>query len=106
MTVESIMVLLTILSIVTSLVTEGVKRYLDNAKKKYASNIVVLIVAISVGIIGTAIFYIWNDYAWTTLNIICMFLMVGANWLGAMLGYDKVIQSITQIKTIKKGESL
>lgn len=98
MTVELFLMLLTALSIVTSLCTEGVKKLLDAMKIKYASNIVVLFVAVIVGGVGTSIFYIWNNFEWTTLNIICMFLMMCANWLGAMIGYDKVTQAIEQIK--------
>ena len=98
MTVELFLILLTMLSIITSLFTEGIKKFLDSLKIKYAANIVVLIVAVIVGGVGTSIFYIWNNFQWTTLNIICIFLMMCANWLGAMLGYDKVMQAIAQIK--------
>lgn len=98
MTVELFLILLTILSVVTSLFTEGVKMFLDSMKFKYASNVVVLLVSIFVGGVGTIVFYLWNDIAWTSLNIICLFLMICANWLCAMLGYDKVMQAITQIK--------
>lgn len=103
MTFEIFLILLTICSIVTSLVTEGIKKFLDSLEKKYASNVVVLIVAIAVGGAAASIFYLWNDYAWTSLHIIVMFLLMLANWLGAMLGYDKVIQAITQIKFKLKG---
>lgn len=98
MTVESFLILLTILSVVTSLFTEGIKNFLDSIYFTYVSNILVLVIAIVVGGVGTAIFYMWNDIAWTSLNIICIFLMMCANWLGAMLGYDKVMQAITQMK--------
>ena len=98
MTVEIFLILLTAFSLVTSLLTEGVKKVLDDIKFTYASNVLALVVAVIVGGAGTAIFYMWNDIAWTSLNIICIFLMMCANWLGAMLGYDKVIQAITQMK--------
>ena len=98
MTVELFLILLTILSVATSLFTEGVKMLLDSLNLKYASNIVVLFVSIIVGGIGTIVFYLWNNIAWTSLNIICLFLMICANWLCAMVGYDKVMQAITQIK--------
>ena len=98
MTVELFLILLTILSVATSLFTEGVKMLLDSLNLKYASNIVVLLVSIIVGGIGTIVFYLWNDIALTSLNIICLFLMICANWLCSMLGYDKVMQAITQIK--------
>jgi len=100
MTVELFLVLLTVLSVLTSLFAEGIKKFLDSMKLEYASNILVLIVAVLVGGIGTAVFYLWNDIAFTSLNIICLFLMMCANWLGAMIGYDKVTQAIKQIKGV------
>lgn len=105
MTFETFLILLAILSIVTSLFTEGIKHILDSFKVNYASNIVVLFVSVIVGGVGTVLFYLFNDYAWTTLNIICIFLMIAANWLGAMLGYDKIMQAITQIMKNKDVKS-
>lgn len=105
MTFNFFMILLTILSTITSLFTEGVKHFLDTLKVKYASNIVVFIVSLVVGSVGTVVFYLFNDIAWTTINIICIFLMVCANWLGAMIGYDKITQTITQIMTNKSSKA-
>ena len=99
MTVEVFMVLLSILSIVTSLCTQGVKKFLTSMKKNYAANIVVLVISIIVGGIGTVVYYMYDGVAWTPLNITIVFLMMLANWLGAMLEYDKIMQAITQIKS-------
>lgn len=98
MTIETFMILLAIFATFTSLFTESIKKCLDSVKVAYASNILVLGASALVGGLGTLIFYIFNDYAWTATNIICIFLMVCANWLVSMLGYDKVVQAITQLK--------
>lgn len=97
MTTEIFLILLTALSIVTSLLTEAVKKFLDELEFKYASNIVVLCIAVIIGGAGSAIFYVFNGFEFTTINIICIPLMICANWLVAMLGYDKVMQAIAQI---------
>jgi len=97
MTFELFMALLAVLSVLTSLCTEAIKTFLDSMEIEYASNIIVLAVAVFVGIIGTSVFYAWNDIAFTSLNIISIFLMVCANWLCAMLGYDKIMQAIAQM---------
>lgn len=102
MTIETFTSLLAVFAIITSLITEGVKNVLTSFNKKYPANIIVLCVSVLVGGIGTCLFYIWKDYAWTVKSIIWIFLMTGANWLGSMVGYDKVIQTITQIKVVKK----
>lgn len=98
MTVEKFLVLLTILSVATSLITEAVKKFLSAKSTTYASNIVVLVISIIVGGIGTIVFYMCTGIPWTALNIVMIFLMIVANWLGAMLGYDKIMQAISQIK--------
>lgn len=100
MTYDIFLMVLATLAVITSLVTNKVKEVLDNKKVKYASNIVVLVVAIVVGGVGTSVFYLWNNYEWTTLNIICIFLMCVANWLAAMFGYDKTKQTIEQVREI------
>ena len=97
MTVETFLSLLTILAVITGLLTEGVKKMLDEAEVKYASNIVVLVVSVIVGGFGTILFYSYTGTAWTSLNITNIFLMIIANWLVAMIGYDKVVQAIKQI---------
>lgn len=97
MTIELFLILLSAFAIVTSLFTEGIKHILDSLKVNYASNVVVLIVSIIVGGVGTVLFYLFNDIAWTTINIISIFLMCAANWLGSMIGYDKIMQAIEQI---------
>lgn len=103
MTVEVFLILLTIFATITSLFTEGIKKWLDSLEVQYAANIIVLVASVLVGGAGMVIFYLIFDYAWTSLNIICIFLMVCANWLGAMVGYDKVTQAIMQLKKTDKG---
>jgi hypothetical protein len=104
MTFEVFMLLLLAFSVFTSLFVEAWKMLLDSLKVEYASNILVLCMAIVVGGIGTAFFYTWNDIAFTVKNIISIILMVCANWLVAMLGYDKVVQAIAQLRGGNKDE--
>lgn len=102
MTFEIFLALLTAFSLFTGLFVEAVKMSFDALKINYASNIIALCVSALVGGLGTVLFIVWNDYGWTTQNIITVFLMVCANWLVAMLGYDKVVQAIKQLKGGRK----
>lgn len=97
MTIQIFLILLTIFASFTSLLTEGIKKFLTGLDKSYASNIIVLISAVVVGILGTSIAYLVIGVPWTLTNIAFILVMVIANWLGAMLGYDKVKQAITQL---------
>lgn len=101
MTLTLFMTLLVILAVCVSLITEAVKKFLDEAGVKYSSNIVVLIVAVIVGAGGTALMYLFLGIAFTSPNIVCMVLMAVAVWVGAMVGYDKVIQMMEQLKNLK-----
>lgn len=94
MTVEMFLTLLVFFSTATSLATEALKKVTGD---KIAYNVLVLIVAMIVGCGGTAIYYMGSDVPWTALNIIYMVLMGIANWIGAMVGYDKIKQLIGQI---------
>lgn len=104
MTIQIFLILLAIFATMTSLLTEGVKKFLDEMNIKYASNIVVLAAAVLVGGIGTVLAYLMLGLPFTFVNIICIPLMIVANWLGAMVGYDKIKQAILQINLKHKGE--
>ena len=101
MTLTLFMILFAIFAVIVSLITEAVKSLFDKLEVDYSSNVVVLIVAIMVGAGGTAIVYIFMGIPFILTNILCMPLMALAVWVGAMVGYDKVLQMIEQIKTIK-----
>ena len=50
-----------VLSTITSLLTEAVKKCLDNLNIKYISEIIVLIIDFIVSVCGSVIFYIFNN---------------------------------------------
>ena len=98
MNVSLFITLLTSFSVVTSLCTEGIKKILNEKGVTYASNILASIVACIVGICGTGVYYIFSEMEFNAINITCMILMGLATWLCATVGYDKVIQTISQLK--------
>ena len=97
MTATVFLIILAACAAVTSLVTEGIKKFLDEQSIAYASNVLVLIVAVIVGCGTTVLYYINYQVPFTALNSVYLALMGIANWLGATLGYDKVRQTIAQI---------
>lgn len=99
MTLTLFISILTAASAITSLLTEAVKKAFENANKTYSANVLALIDAIIVGCGGTAITYMLIGIDWNANNILCLILMGIAVWIGAMVGYDKVIQLIKQVTT-------
>lgn len=98
MSITLFIALLVAFSAITSLCTEGCKKILDGIKVSYASNVVAFIIACVVGVCGTCIYYILNSIEFNIANIIYMVLMGIATSVGAMVGYDKVVQTIEQLK--------
>ena len=100
MTVEYFLILLLSFSVLSGLITEGIKKIISD-KKNISYNIIALISSIVVGGLGTCIFYQLNEIDFTVNNIIYIVLMGLASGLVSMVGYDKVKQSILQFTGIK-----
>lgn len=102
MDVTMFLFLLTVFSVLSSLITEGIKNIVRD-KENLPTNIVALVVSLLVGGIGTGTYYMLNDIVFNTNNVIYMVLIGLANGLVAMVGYDKFMQSLIQLG-IKKEE--
>lgn len=94
MTIELFIFMLTIGAMISSLLTQAMKQ----AFKNISSNILALIDAIIIGIIGMVLFYFLMGIPFTLQNIICIPLMALCIWIGSMIGYDKCLQTLEQIK--------
>ena len=93
MSITMFLSLFTLGSMVSSLLTEAVKKAAD-----ISSNLIALINAFVVGLAGTSAAYALMGVPFNLQNIICIILMTICNWIGSMIGYDKVIQTISQIR--------
>lgn len=100
MTVQMFLVMLFVFASISSLVTEAIKGIINN-KMNYSSNIIVLIVSIIIGAVGMGIYYVLFDIAIGDKEIVYMVLMSLAIWLVSTHGYDKVRQTIIQIKEMQ-----
>ncbi len=98
---DAMLALITAFSIITGLLTQFAKKILDTLKMQYASDIVVFIVSVVVGGCGTGLYYVNYQIPFNALTSAYLALMCLLNCVGAMIGYDKVKQMITQISEIK-----
>ena len=98
-TFEMFLIGLLVISTLTSLVTEAVKKILIEKNVKYSANTLAGIVAaiLSVGI-GVG-YIILAGIAFTAQIVVCIIALMFMSWLCAMVGYDKVIQVISAFKT-------
>lgn len=100
MTVEVFLILLGFFGTLSSLTTQAIKTYLESVEKTYVSNRIVLIVSLILGVGGVFTYYVLKEIDITLVNCIYAVLMGFANWLVAMVGYDKISQLISQIKGV------
>ena len=93
MTIELFITLFGIGSVISSLLTETLKQTFT----KISSNVIALIDAVFVGGVGTFVYYILTGAEITPINALYAVLMALCVWVGSMVGYDKVMQTLKQI---------
>lgn len=98
MTIEVFLALLLILSSANALLTQAVKKFLDGYEFKYSSNVVALIDSIIVGAVGTYVYYLLDNIPFDGQHIMFLILLTIATWISSMIGYDKILQLMNQIK--------
>lgn len=96
MTSTTFLMLLSAFSVISGLVTEGIKKIAQD-KTNLSYNIVTLIVSLIIGSCGCGIYYQLNEVPFDVNNIIYMMLMGLASALVSMTGFDKVKQTIEQM---------
>ena len=98
MTFNMFLILLAAFASASGVITEAIKKLISD-KKNLSYNLIALFVALVVGSVGCILYYLFYSIPFTTNNIICIVLMGIASGLVSMLGYDKVKQTILQIKS-------
>lgn len=94
MTTELFIVLFTAGSAVNSLLTEAEKKTFKNQPP----NELAFWNAIMLGIGGTLFLYPSLEIPFTLANVLITPLMALCIWIGSMVGYDKVVQTISQLR--------
>lgn len=93
---------LLIVSVVTNLTVEGIKKLLDGTKVKYSSNVLSAILSVVITCVVCVIYLIMNDMAFTLKIGVEIAILMYLGFLVATVGYDKVVQMIKQIQSIKE----
>lgn len=95
---ETFLIGLMVVSTLTSLVTEAIKKIFTEHNKVYHSNtlagIVAVLLSIAIGI-GYAII---ASVTFTAQFVVCVIALMFMSWLCAMVGYDKVISTFKSNK--------
>lgn len=104
MTLEYFLLLLMIVSIFTGLVTEGVKKLLDEAEQPYRANLLAGGVAVALSLLVGVGYIVLTEAQINSKMAVYLIALVLLSWLSSMVGYDKVIQAIGQIRTKNTNE--
>ena len=98
MNFEIALILLLVVATMTGLVTEAVKKVLQEGNISYKPNLLAGLVAVALSVGVGAAYMVMTE---TTLNAqiaVYLIALVFLSWLSAMVGYDKVVQTIAQLR--------
>ena len=102
MNLEVFLLMLLIVSVLTGLFTEGIKNWMKERDKTYYPNALAGYVAVALSVWVGAAYVIITNAALNAHMAVYLIALVLLSWLAAMVGYDKVIQAITQFKQYGK----
>lgn len=92
--------------LVTMLLTQSIKQFYYNRGTQASPNVIALINALVVGGLGTAFAYMLLSIPWTVNNILCLIAMIILVWMGSMIGYSKIFETIQQFQLWRKSNDL
>ena len=94
-----------ITSTMTGLATEAIKKILSEYNKSYYANTLAGIVSVILSVAIGVGYMTLSNVSFTSQSIIYLVALVFISWLCAMVGYDKVVQAISQFKTVSANEA-
>lgn len=98
MTFEIFLLGLLTVSTLTGLFTEAIKRWLQERGKKYYFNALAGYVAVGLSFLVSSGYVILTETAVNAKVAVYLIALMLLSWLAAMVGYDKVIQAVSQFK--------
>lgn len=93
---------LLIVSVITNLTVEGIKKLLDRTKVKYSSNVLAAILSVLIACAVSVIYLIMTDTVFTMKIGVEIVVLMYLGFLISTVGYDKVIQMLKQIQSVKE----
>ena len=98
MNIEVALMLLLVVATMTGLVTEAVKKVLQEGNVSYKPNLLAGLVAVALSVGVGAAYMVLTETALNAQMAVYLIALVFLSWLSSMVGYDKVIQTIAQLR--------
>lgn len=80
----------------------GIKKLLDGTKVKYSSNVLAAILSVLIACAVSVIYLIMTDTVFTMKIGVEIVVLMYLGFLISTVGYDKVIQMLKQIQSVKE----
>lgn len=94
---------LLVVSLLTNLTVEGVKKLLNESGKNYSSNALAAILSIVLSCGVCIVYLIMNDISFSMKIGVEIAVLMYLGFLVSTVGYDKVLQMLKQIQNVKEG---
>lgn len=88
-------------SLLTNLTVEGVKKLFDENKKSYSSNVLAAIFSTILSCGVCLVYLVMYDISFSMKIGIEIMVLMYLGFLVSTVGYDKVLQMLKQIQTVK-----
>lgn len=98
MTSEFLVSALALISVLTSLTVEAIKKILNERNVKYSSNLLAAMVAVVLTMASAIGYVIYNSLTVTPKVVVVIIAMMFLSFLGSTVSFDKVKQLFLQIK--------
>lgn len=101
---QFIFIILFVVSLLTTLTVQGIKYILDTSNANYSSNILAVIVSVVLSVFSVFLYCVYFDVPLSSKIAVETVVLVYLSFLVATNGYDKVMQTIKQIRAFRKGD--
>ena len=102
MSLEFLVIALLVISILTNLTVEGIKKVADKKAANYSANVIAAVTSVVISALISVGYLVWTETAFNAKIAVELIALMYLSFLVATNGYDKVIQAIKQIKEAGK----
>lgn len=90
-------------SLLTNLTVQGIKKLLEGTNVKYSSNILAAVVSVILAGAVSVIYMVTMDVTFSMKVGVEILILMYLGFLVSTVGYDKVLQTLRQIRDVKEG---
>lgn len=90
-------------SLLTNLTVQSIKKLLEGTNVKYSSNILAAVVSVVLAGAVSVIYMVTMDVTFSMKVGVEILILMYLGFLVSTVGYDKVLQTLRQIRDVKEG---